>query len=308
MRPLCFRLAQLLLLSLTLAALVLERAWAQDAAYPYAPPWFGPYALPVPSIGGALVARTTEVMPQWRGLLSGGQRSQSLHIDLEVPLLPEVVSVRGWGCVREFYRLSPAEALRMGVDEARSTGSEGGDYYLQTRIRLLGETALRPNIILDLTLKTAAATTAASRRFYDTPGYYFSVELGKDWMPQSADTPNALCLRTALQLGFLCWETGQTSRQNDAYLYGLEVSAAWRGLQLRTEVSGYTGWMQGHPHYRVDYGDRPLTLRASLGYRLRSSLTLTADLEHGLRDYPYTLLGLGLRVALPSLTPRLAPH
>lgn len=275
---------------------------AQRADYPYAPPWFGPHALPVPPIDLGRIARSTEFAPRLSTTIASGQQSHALHVDLEVPLIPEAVSVRGWGVIEEYYSLSETEAKRMEVLKGKERGFMGGDYYLQTRIRLLREAqGLKPNLLLNITLKTAAAPSGRSHRFHDTPGYYFSLEGGKDLLHT-----DEFRLRAALQLGFLCWETGLTSRQDDALMYGGQLSASWRSFELRTDLSGYTGWKHGA--YHPEYGDQPISWRASLSYRLGQACTLTADIEHGLRHYPYTLLGMGVRFAMPRLTPRLRPN
>lgn len=294
-----YAIIALALLSLSMNCAVV---FAQQADYPYAPPWFGPHALPPPPMGAAIISEETELGLQGSSLVGGAHTSHSLHIDAEVPLVARAVSVRLWGAVQEYYRLTDEQANLMGVSPQRASGWEGGDYYLQTRIRLLPEQRMYPSLVLNLTLKTAASATASTRRFYDTPGYYFSLEVGKDWLPRTAD---GLWLRTALQLGFLCWETGLASRQNDAYMYGAQLLVGWRELVLGTDLSGYTGWMQGHPHYRPDYGDRPLLWRTTLAYQLSTRCALGVDLACGLKNYPYTLLGLNLRMRLPRLTPRL---
>lgn len=265
--------------------------------YPYAPPWYGPHALPVPPIDLGLIPSVTEITPRLSTAIAPGHRTHALHIDLEVPLIPEAVSVRGWGVIQEAYSLSESEARRMEVPKGWETGFIGGDYFLQTRIRLLREKRLLPNVLLNITLKTAATTRGETHRYHDTPGYYFSIESGKDWIKTTE-----LRLRTALQFGFLCWETGLPSRQDDAWMYGLQLSAAWRGLELRTDLSGYTGWKHGV--YKPDYGDQPITWRMSLGYQLNQYCRLSADVEHGIRHYPFTLAGLGVKVSLPFLTPR----
>lgn len=275
-----------------------ESLWAQRSpSYPYAPPWYGPHALPVPPLDLGLVPKVTKVAPRLSTALKSGQNTHALHIDLEIPLISEAVSVRGWGVILERYTLSAREAMRMEVPQGRESGFIGGDYFLQTRIRLLKEKDLLPNVLLNITLKTVAAPRGETHRYHDTPGYYFSIESGKDWLRTSE-----FRLRTAMQLGFLCWETGLPSRQDDALMYGLQLGLSWRRLELRTDLSGYTGWMHGA--YRDDYGDQPITWRTSLGYRCSNRLKLSADVEHGLKHYPYTILGIGLTMDIRELTPR----
>lgn len=289
----------LLFVALLMAALsVLSLRGAEDV--PYSSRWFGPHALPVPPIEEARIGRETLIATRLgSSLLSRRDQSQSLHLSLEIPLLREVISVRAWGCILEHYCISDAWGEQLGVRPEERSGWATSDYYVQARIRLLSERSIRPSIILNTTLKTASSKTASTRRSFDTPGYYFSLELGKDLL-----VSETLRLRAAAQLGFLCWETG-SRRQDDAYMYGLQLSMQWLRLSIRTDLSGYTGWMYRHPRYRADHGDRPITWRMEAALRLSHSLSLTADLERGLRDYPFTLVGLGLRMELPALTPRL---
>lgn len=267
------------------------RASAQSIRY--SPAWFGAYAQPVPQFRGAEISSMPVVDAMALTSLNADDRSLASYLDIEVPLVRQAASVRLYGYLIDSYSVSPEIALLRGM-EGRLRGSEVGDLYLQTRIRLLSERdRLRPNLILNITLKTASPHSVAARRSFDTPGYYFHLEGGKDFNIGGGFVQS---LRLGVMAGFMCWETGG-SLQNDAYLYGLSLRAKNKRFSAEIALSGYTGWM--HSRYGEDYGDRPLSLRGSIVYTLSPSISLQANYDQGLRDYPHRVLGLGLRWNMP---------
>lgn len=258
----------------------------------YSPRWFGAYAQPVPELQDAQIPAMPSVEGRVMTTIEGAEQSQAMYLDVEIPLIPEAVSMRLYGYPIDRYAVPADVAAERGSKSLQ--GSSLGDLYLQSRIRLLRErVGWRPNLVLDITLKTAAATSVAPRRSFDTPGYYFHLEGGKSYRLSH----NGLWreLRLSGMLGFMCWETSG-SKQDDAYLYGLSLALSRPKLSCGLELSGYTGWLYRHDPV---YGDRPITLRMRVSYTLGPRLRLLAGYERGLRDYPYSLLSLGLRWQMP---------
>lgn len=259
----------------------------------YSPMWFGPYAQPIPQLREAEISSMPVADAIALTSISRVDRSLASYLDVEVPFLSKAASIRLYGYLLDAYDVSPEVAALRGM-EGGLRGAEVGDLYLQTRIRVLREgDNIRPNLILNITLKTASPRSVVSRRSFDTPGYYFHLEGGKDFSMRGSFIHT---LRLNMMAGFMCWETGG-SLQNDAYLYGLSLTAKSKKLSATMELSGYTGWM--HFRYGEDYGDRPVSVRGTISYGLSSRLSLQARYEHGLRDYPHQVLGIGLRWNMP---------
>ena len=144
-------------------------------------------------------------------------------------------------------------------------------------------------MVLNYTLKTASPKPIAneSMRFFDTPGYFFHLEVGRNLLSPDASPVN---LRLSGHIGFMCWETVQ--KQNDAFTYALALSSQLQNWHLAIQLGGYNGWMKHS--YGSEYGDEPMHLSARCSYRINRHLTASCGLERGLRDYPFTQLSLGL--------------
>lgn len=181
----------------------------------------------------------------------------------------------------------PAETCRGG----QYKGISNGDIYIRTRIRLLKESRRAPAIILNSTLKTASGTDFESRRYFDTPGYYFDLELGKSFMTHGNVVKE---IRGAMDAGFLCWETSG-SRQNDAPMYGASVIFSNDLLDWEHSLSGYCGWMRN--------GDAPLVYSTKLNLSLRH-LDIFVRYQYGITDFPFHHLQLGVSMQFAVLTPK----
>ncbi len=181
------------------------------------------------------------------------------------------------------------------------SGSEGGDIYVQTRIRLLKEQTNLPSVVLNSTLKTAAAKTVKARRYFDTPGYYFDLEVGK-----SIATKNKFIseIRAVTNLGFICWET-TNSTQDDAPMYGGKLIIGNPKWKLENTLSGYWGWL--HTSTRLnptaDYGDAPLVYATKLTL-VKGNIDYFAQYQYGIHDFPYHQLRVGISFPISKLTPK----
>lgn len=261
----------------------------------YTTMWFGVNANPVPTLQEAMVADNIKLSSSLFFTTSNDDKTQSLYLDIEIPVISKAVSLRIYGCILEHYSVSYNLALLRGMDKGKMSGFEGGDFYLQTRIRLLSEKGLwQPNIVLHSTLKTASADKVSTRRYFDTPGYFFHLESGKDLISNIKGSD--FRLRLVLMTGFMCWETSG-SLQNDAYMYGLQLIASAKGLSICSELSGYSGWIG--KRYGSDYGDKPIVSRFSLRYNLFESVQIRVGYEHGLRHFPHNQIYTGFKWVIP---------
>lgn len=265
----------------------------------YSPAWFGPNANPVPEFTDATIPSNTSLSLMGDYYFGFGDKTINGYLKVEVPLLPGCVSMKVWTSVLEYYRVTPEVSAARRMAEGSTSGTAGGDIYVQTRIRILSEQKNVVNIILNSTLKTASGTKFQQRRYFDTPGYYFDVEAAR-----SFPLPGRIIseIRCVANLGALFWET-TGSTQNDAPLYGIKIIAGNSKWKLENSLSGYWGWMHSHPDYGEDYGDTPLVFASKL-VLLSDPLTCFVQYQYGIKDFPYHQIRLGTTFRLEKLTPK----
>lgn len=178
-----------------------------------------------------------------------------------------------------YYTNEEVNKIRRVPYEGALKGWDFGDVYISTDIQLFTQQLHGADIALRAAIKSASGNTYSKARYYDAPGYFFDVAIGRD-----LTMPHGSVVRIAASSGFLCWQT-DIGRQNDAIMYGLLV--AWRcgNLDFQTTWGGYMGW-------EAD-GDRPMVLKAATSYRL-NSLSLNAYYKVGLADWPFRQTSLGI--------------
>lgn len=227
-----------------------------------------------------------------------GDQTLSNNIKVEVPLIPEKVSVKVWKTLAEYYSVNDEIVSRRSMQ--KSSGFATGDFYVQTRIKIFAENKIRPALILNSTLKTASGSDFKNRRFFNTAGYYFDVELGKSFRFSNSFIDE---VRLVSDLGFFSWDvqTPGINVQDDALIYGLKFILKHKSISLENTFSGYNGWIK-----RVeDYGDRPMIFSSRLNVNTRKALWF-AQFQHGIKYFPYEQIRLGVQIPLENLTPDLS--
>ena len=181
------------------------------------------------------------------------------------------------------------------------TGHEAGDVYVSTDIQLLKARKFAPDITLRAAIKTASGGSFDKARYYDNPGYFFDLGVGKSLyfgkgktFPYADATDAKVELRFAGSAGFLCWQT-DNGRQNDAVMYGLQMLLKSEYVSLRAVWSGYVGWEKD--------GDRPMTIKARLAGHIKGFEPF-AEYQYGIKDYPFhqVRVGLAYNIHVPTLT------
>jgi len=291
------------LLILLIFNTALNAALMQAQSIKYAPAWFGPNANPVPEMTDARIPSKTTVslMGDYYvgyGEFGNGDKTTNGYIKIELPLLPERVSVKIWTSTLEYFTVSQQLSNKRGMN-GHLTGMPNGDLYVQTRISLLKERKKLPEIIINSTLKTASAKTVSTRRYFDTPGYYFDMEVGKSFYIKSKFISE---IRTVENVGFMSWET-TGSRQNDAPMYGAKLIIGNEKWKLDNTLSGYWGWMHTSAQYGSDYGDTPLVYTAKFSI-LAGYMDYFAQYLYGIKDFPYQQIRLGISFPVEKLTPK----
>lgn len=256
----------------------------------YSPEYFGPNALPVPEFTDATIAEFTTLSVSWNYYSGFGDRTLNPFIKAEIPLIRSKVSFKIWGTAAERYNTTLDIRDKRASTEDVPVGTANGDVYVQTRILLFDEQKIRPSVILNSTLKTASGNNFGARRYFDTPGYYFDLEVGKSFSVESKWLKK---IRMVADAGFLCWET-TNSMQNDAAMYGVKIIMSNKIIEFENSISGYNGWMNN--------GDHPIVYSFQLSQKNRK-INFFGQYQYGIRDYPYHHIRLGINISLKAITP-----
>lgn len=256
----------------------------------YSPNYFGPNALPVPEFTDATIVEYTSLTFSWNYYSGFGDCTINPFLKAEIPLIRSKVSFKIWGTAAERYSTTIDIRNKRSSKDEIPVGTANGDLYVQTRILVYEEQKWQPSFILNSTLKTASGNNFEARRYYDTPGYYFDLEIGKS-IP--LETTSLKMVRVVANVGFLCWET-TNSEQNDALMYGLKVILGNNNIQFESSISGYNGWMNN--------GDHPLIYSSQLTHKYKI-IEFFCQYQYGIRDFPYHHVRLGINVSVKVLTP-----
>lgn len=270
---------------------------------PYSTAWFGPNANPVPEFTDARIPSKTTLSLMGDYYFGHGDQTGNGYFKIEFPLLPERVSFKIWSTVLENYKVTDQVSAERNMLNGTTSGKANGDFYVQTRIRILKETTGLPSLILNSTLKTASGTNHLERRYFDTPGYYFDAEIGKSWYTKSSFISE---IRAIADLGFMCWETEMQSTQDDAPMYGAKIIIANKNWKLENTLSGYWGWMHTNVNFGSDYGDAPLVYAAKIT-KMTKTINYFVQYQYGIKDFPYNQIRAGVSFTLGKLTPKWPP-
>lgn len=264
-----------------------------------APAYFGPNAFAVPDMtDGRLPGLRAEVAADGHFGFAG-DKTADIFARVCLPLFTDRASLVIWMPVTEWYENSLARQTQCRLqDSVVMRGHEAGDVYISTDILILKERSKVPGIVLRACLRTASGGSYSKARFYDSPGYFFDLSVGKGF-----EWDNGWNVRVAGSAGFLCWQT-DNGRQNDAVMYGLQAQTGWKYLSLKTMWSGYAGWEK--------QGDRPMVIRATLTGHIPvkgciGMIEPFAAYQYGIKDQPWhsVRLGVAWEADFASLSERL---
>ena len=287
-----------LFIYLILLTTVISNINAQTVKYSSA--WFGPNANPVPEFTDGRIPQKTTISLMADYYFGYGDETKNGYFKIEIPLVSERVSFKIWSTVFEHYKVTPELSAYREMN-GNLSGKSNGDFYVQTRISLLKEKKTAPAIILNSTLKTASGTNFNERRYFDTPGYYFDMEIAKSIYTKAKFINE---IRAVGNLGFLCWETTGSS-QNDAPMYGAKVIIGNKKWNLDNKIAGYWGWI--HTNKKLcplgDYGDAPLVYSSKITFK-SEYMDYFAQYQYGINDFPYHQIRLGISFPVEKLTPK----
>ncbi len=173
-----------------------------------------------------------------------------------------------------------------------------GDYYVQTRIRVMQESKRGVDMVINTTLKTASGTGQPNKRYFNTAGYYFDFELGKSFELGAASKTK---MRLSTDLGFMSWDVSANT-QDDALMYGAKISFMGPRWESITTLAGYWGWMHTHEKYGADFGDVPLVISTKLIYT-KNDYSIFAQYQYGIQNFQYHQIRIGTKFSFQKLTP-----
>ena len=267
------------------------------------PYYFGPNAFAVPEMLDGRVQtefRAEVATDYFKGFR--GDKTIDASFKLNIPLWTDRVNLSVWMPAMEWYRntdesLAASRVQPENMEDARS-GHLAGDVYVSTDMQILRENGFRPDAVLRAALKTASGFESFNARYYDSPGYFFDLSVGKS-VALGHSERWAHRLRVALSGGFLCWQT-DLGRQNDATQWG--VMAKWENtyFSLSGNLAGYGGWEHNNDGGELAH-DRPAVLRFDLIGHI-GKIDAVAVYQYGLRDYPYHWVRVGLAYRLDILS------
>ena len=259
-----------------------------------APLYFGPNAFPVPEMLDGRVQNHLRVEVAGDGYFGfQGDKTADAYARVYVPLFTDRVNLTIWMPVMEWYDMTPERMATCRIaDSLARRGHGAGDAYFSTDIQILRDRKWAPDIALRAACKSASGGQYELARYYDCPGYFMDLSLGKSWYLGNKEKwlegdkakRDVVELRVAGSAGFLCWQT-DNGRQNDAVMYGLQMLVKSHYVSLRTSWSGYVGW--------EDMGDRPMIIKGRLCGHAKG-FEPYVEYQYGIKDYPFHMVRVGL--------------
>lgn len=263
-------------------AAVGDEDWRERATHLiYSPRYFGPNALPIPTLHSASVSNRWEV--EFRGEYHHytGDKTKNWYGRLYIPLVNNRVAVEVTCTYETEYTLTPETRDERFAAGLKNFDQILGDVTIGTHYQILRSEKWL-DIVGRMYIRTATGQRLAEARFTDAAGYWFDLTFGKTIAKNKSGTAS---LRVHGMAGFYCWMTNSmVHRQDDAYTYGIGVTGKYRNLSIQTDYAGYTGYENN--------GDRPRVLRTNLSYELKKNI-LSFKYSHGMRDNLYDSYSLG---------------
>ena len=248
------------------------------------PKYLGPNALPVPEINNGSLLSNPSLFVAAENHYIKGDNTTNLYTSFRTPLFSDRVTLNLNFVPVEYYKM---DTVTRDIRFARDYDAKGfsyGDLYVATYIQLVKDNDKYPDILLTINLKTASGGNLEAARFTDSPGYYFDISFGKDYVVNSKFIKS---MRHYAMIGFYCWQTNSDiNYQNDAFLYGLGTSILFKNIEINNQFGGYIGYQ--------DNGDKPMVYRFELKGNKSSTVNFNFRFQQGLNDFLYTSVRFGL--------------
>ena len=255
--------------------------------YTYSPRYFGPNAFPVPKMGDGKVPENLLVDAAVEQYFGFGDNATDLNLRVDIPLYPKYVNLAVWMVPVEYYNTSIEVRNERLMRTKEPKGFAVGDVYFQTGIQIMRDHPKAPDIMINITMKTASGGPLSSARYYDTPGYFFDATIGKTFTFEKCKHLQSVSISG--RVGFLCWQSirADHAMQDDAVIYGVRVGLTTNNWQYEMDFSGYNGWIHN--------GDCPMVLRGQVCRNFKRGNSLYIGGLLGFQDYRYYAVSVGYR-------------
>ncbi len=254
----------------------------------FSPQYLGPNALPVPEVNKGIVGAQGVLELSADGHFSKGDKTQDLFTKLYYPIVGKLIAVEGYVVPIEHFKMDTATRDIRAARVKSGEGTAGGDIYFATIIQLIKDKKF-PDVAFRMTCRTASGTNVSAARYTDSPGYFFDLSIGKNYIK---DNRYFHTIRPYGMAGFYSWQTNsERNRQDDAFLYGAGIDFISKKITISASAGGYIGYLKNH--------DKPAVAKISFirkGDHFNYGLTYQA----GLSDYPYNSIRLSLEYIIPE--------
>ena len=248
-----------------------------------APEFMGPNALPVPEIKTGQLDSGNAFTLAAETHLSTGDDTYNLFADLRLRLFSNRVKLAFQMVPVEYYMMDTITRDYRRTRDRDGKGFSSGDVYIGTHIQLIRNHQYLPDILLGIQLKTASGGNLGAARFTDSPGYYFDLSTGKNFVFVGSSLKQ---IRAYVMMGFYVWQTFNDERyQNDAILYGFGLDFHINKYLIKNGLGGYLGY--------IGRGDSPQVYRFEIHSQYNQKLNGIFRFQAGLNDFKYRSLSLG---------------
>ncbi|REJ80821.1 MAG: hypothetical protein DWQ44_04880 [Bacteroidetes bacterium] len=245
--------------------------------------FMGPSALPVPEVRKGNFEKRFEVEQMAGAHFSKGENTLDFFSRVLLPIAESKAALEFFVMPLEFF---DTDTITRDVRAARTRegkGHSGGDIYIASLIQIASGRKNFPDIMLELTLRTASGTRLRDARHTDAPGYYMNLSSGKT-ISLGQDRKDSL--RPHVMAGFYSWQTNDPDHfQNDAFLYGAGLDYIRDAFSVSATLSGYSGYLNN--------GDSPLVFRAEGKWGFRNK-DIKLWYRKGLKDFDYQSIRVGV--------------
>lgn len=249
------------------------------------PAFQGPNSLPVPQLGNGRIDSNSYIGVYGAAHFMPGDKTQNIVVHGHVGLVKDVVDVEVIWIPFEHFNMSTAVKEKRHVYYEYFNETQAmGEMWMNTNFRVFKKWEKTIDLLLQVGFRFPSGTDYGAARYSDGPGYHFAVNAGRNLNASKT-------LRLTGMAGFHVWQIeSDVFRQDDSFLFGAGLEWAKNGLRLRTDISGYLGYLEKQ-------GDKPVVIRAQVQQQLGKQ-QLHASLRQGIKDFDYTSAEIGVRFAL----------
>lgn len=260
----------------------------------------GPNALPVPQSRKGIVYNQIIVEPGYSFHHSPGDKTHNMFLRAYLPVVKNKVVLEIKAVPIEMYKMDTATVYERRTRHLDGTGIAAGDIYVSTIFQIIRDRKF-PDIALGINLRTASGTKLSDARHTDSPGYYFDLSVGKDFVLSKEKNIN---LRLSFMTGFYSWQLNlENNKQNDAFLFGLGADLSYGKLTFSAAMDGYLGYfgdremIVGNREELVSMRDKPIVFRSEIKYKYKK-IAYKIGYQNGIHDFPYQSIRFNIELWL----------